>query len=118
MLYGTVEIGGQEYRVCTAASVNVNYYNVFHEDFISLMSSDSPQSAVTPFIQMAFIMIQRGEKTSEEVDRMTMKDYQKWLDGFTFGDLVNSLGDIQKLYLESTVGTVDSKKNSARQNAR
>ena len=112
MLYGNVKIGEKEYKMCSAASVNLTYYNIFHEDFMSLMNPDKPTESITPFIKMAFVMAMRGEKTKAEVDRMTIADYEAWLDEFTMGDLINAMGDIQTLYLGSSVGTIQSKKNS------
>lgn len=112
MLYGTIKIGEHEYKMCAAASVNLTYYNVFHEDFMAQMNPEEPTKAIEPFIKMAFCMAMRGEKSREEVKKLTIADYEKWLDEFTMGDLVNAMADIQNLYLGSTVGLADSKKNS------
>ena len=112
MLYGMVKIGDKEYRMCSAASVNVAYFNIFHEDFMSLMNPEEPTKAITPFIKMAFVMAMKGEKSRDEVDKLTKADYEAWLDEFTMGDLVNAIGDIQALYLGSSVSTAVSKKNS------
>lgn len=112
MLYGNVKIGEKTYKMCSAASVNLTYYNIFHEDFMSQMNPEKPTEALTPFIKMAFVMAMRGEKSRAEVDKLTVADYEAWLDEFTMGDLVNAMGDIQSLYLGSSVGLVESKKNS------
>ena len=115
MLYGTVKIGDKEYKMCSAASVNLTYFNIFHEDFMSLMNPEEPTKAIEPFIKMAFCMAMRGEKSRDEVKKLTIADYEAWLDEFTMGDLMNAMGDIQGLYLGSTQGTVASKKNSGEQ---
>ena len=112
MLYGTVKIGEKEYRMCSAASVNLAYFNIFHEDFMSLMNPEEPTKAITPFIKMAFVMVMKAEKSKDEINRLTTADYEAWLDEFTMGDLVNAMPDIQALYLGSSVGTIQSKKNS------
>ena len=112
MLFGNVKIGDKEYRMCAAASVNLAFLNIFHEDFMSQMNPSEPSKAIEPFIKMAFVMAMKGEKSNDEVRKLTMADYEKWLDQFTMGDLVNAIGDIQSLYLGSSVGLVDSKKNS------
>lgn len=118
MLYGTVKIGEKEYKMCSAASVNLTYFNIFHEDFMSLMNPEEPTKAITPFIKMAFVMAMQGEKSRDEVRKLTIADYEAWLDGFTMGDLINAMGEIQSLYLGSTQGTVASKKNSEEQTDR
>ncbi len=118
MLYGTVRIGDKDYKMCSAASVNLTYYNIFHEDFMALMNPDKPTEAITPFIKMAFVMAMKGEKSKEEIKKLTVSDYEEWLDEFTMGDLVNAIGDIQALYLGSSNGIVDSKKNSGEQTER
>ena len=113
MLYGIIKIGDKEYKMCAAASVNIAYYNIFHEDFISLMNPEEPTKAITPFIKMAFVMAMKGEKSREEMKKLTEADYEEWLDNFSFGDLVAAMGDIQSLYLGAAVGLVQSKKNNA-----
>lgn len=115
MLFGDIKIGEKTYRMCSAASVNLTYFNIFHEDFMTLMNPEEPTKAIEPFIKMAFCMAMRGEKSKEEVRKLTVSDYEAWLDGFTMGDLINAMGDIQSLYLGSSVGTVKSKKNSGAQ---
>lgn len=115
MIFSTIKIGDKDYRMCAAASVNIAYYNVFHEDFIALMNPDEPVKAITPFTKMAFIMNMKAEKTKEEMRKLSMADYEAWMDEFSFGDLVAAMADIQELYLGSAVGTVNSKKNSGEQ---
>ena len=112
MLYGKVKIGEKEYMMCCAASVNLDYYNIFHEDFITLMNPDEPTKAITPFTKMAFVMAMKGEKSREEMRKLTMEDYEKWMDEFSFGDLVSAIGEIQALYLGSAAGLVEAKKNT------
>ncbi len=112
MIFKVITIGDKEYKMCAAASVNIAYYNLFHEDFISLMNPDEPVKAITPFTKMAFIMNMKAEKTKEEMRKLTMSDYEAWMDNFSFGDLVAAMADIQELYLGSAEGSVNSKKNS------
>ena len=118
MLYGIVKIGEKEYKMCNAASVNLTYYNIFHEDFMSLMNPDEPSKAITPFIKMAFVMNMKAEKSKDEIRKLTVADYEAWMDEFTFGDLINAMTDIQGLYLGSSAGIVNSKKNSEGQTDR
>lgn len=118
MLYGDIKIGDKTYKMCSAASVNLTYFNIFHEDFMALMNPEEPNKAIEPFIKMAFVMAMRGEKSKEDVKKLTVADYEAWLDGFTMGDLISAMGDIQSLYLGSSVSTVASKKNSGEQTAR
>ena len=40
MMYQKITIGNKELMFCACASVNVCYFNVFHEDFIKALSSD------------------------------------------------------------------------------
>lgn len=115
MLYSDIKIGEKTYRMCAAASVNLTYLNIFHEDFMATMNPDEPTKAIEPFIRMAFCMAMRGEKSKDEVKKLTMADYDTWLDGFTMGDLVAAMGEIQSLYLGSSAGIVKSKKNSGGQ---
>lgn len=112
MLFKDIQIGEKAYRMCSAASVNLTYFNIFHEDFMALLNPDKPAEGITPFIKMAFVMAMRGERSKDEVKKLTIADYETWLDEFTMGDLMNAIGDIQGLYLASTNGVVESKKNS------
>lgn len=115
MIFKIVKIGDKEYRMCAAASVNIAYFNLFHEDFIALMNPDEPVKAITPFTKMAFVMNMKAEKTKEEMQKLTMADYEAWMDEFSFGDLVAAMADIQELYLGSATPSVNSKKNSEEQ---
>ena len=115
MIFKMIRIGDKEYMMCAAASVNIAYYNLFHEDFISLMNPDEPTKAITPFTKMAFIMNMKAEKSKDEMRKLTVADYEAWMDEFSFGDLVEAMADIQGLYLGSSNGTVNSKKNSEEQ---
>lgn len=112
MLYGNIKIGDREYKMCCAASVNLAYYNIFHEDFMSQMNPEEPTKAITPFTKMAFVMAMKGEKSKDEMRKLTAADYEAWMDEFSFGDLVAAMPQIQSLYLGSATGTVDAKKNN------
>ena len=59
---------------------------------------------------MAFVMAMKGEKSREQMRKLTMDDYAAWMDEFSFGDLVAAMGDIQSLYLGSAAGLVEAKK--------
>lgn len=111
MLYKNIKIGGNEYKMCSAASVNVVYQNIFNEDFISLIDMAHPESAVQPFFRMAFVMAKVGELGRKQANTLTADDYEDWMDEFTFADMMNAMDEIQVFYLESSNGTVDSKKN-------
>lgn len=111
MLYKNITIGDKEYKFCSAASINIVYQNIFHEDFLSLLDMDHPETAVTPFTKMAFIMAKVGELGRKQANTLTKDDYEDWLDEFSFADLMNAMEDIQIFYLEASKGAVDSKKN-------
>lgn len=117
MLYGNIKIGDKEYRMCCAASVNLAYYNIFHEDFMSLMNPETPSQAITPFTKMAFVMAMKGVKSKDEMKKLTIADYEAWMDEFSFGDLVAAMPEIQSLYVGSASGLVDAKKNTDEPNA-
>ena len=112
MLYSNIKIGDKEYKMCCAASVNLAYYNIFHEDFMSQMNPDEPSKAITPFTKMAFVMAMKGEKSKDEMKKLTMADYENWMDEFSFGDLVAAMPQIQSLYLGSASTLVEAKKNT------
>ena len=97
--------------MCSAASINVCYQNIFNEDFISLLDTNHPETAMMPFMKMAFVMAKVGELGRKQANTMTKDDYEDWLDEFSFADLMNAMGDIQTFYLESSACAVDSKKN-------
>lgn len=111
MLYSKVKIGDEEVLLCCAASVTVCYYNIFHEDFMAMMSKE--ESITGAFTKMAFVMAKFGELGSRKaVSKLTVDDYGDWLDKFTFGDLTNALPAIQEVFMSSAQETVTSKKNS------
>lgn len=111
MMYTKLKVGAEELTLCACASVNVCYFNVFHEDFIKMISSDEGL-ATSAMMKMAFIMAEFGRLNDrKKVNRLTEDNYCDWLDQFTTGELVAALPEIQNFYMASTTGTVDSKKN-------
>lgn len=113
MLYKNINIGGNTYKMCAAASVNIVYQNIFNEDFLVKLNTEHPESSILPFMQMAFVMAKVGELGRKQANTLTKEDYEDWLDEFTFSDLIAAMEDIQTLYLQSSSGTLDSKKNKS-----
>lgn len=111
MLYKTIKIGEKEYKMCSSASVNICYQNIFNEDFISLLDMSHPETVVQPFFRMAFVMAKVGELGRKTANTLTKDDFEDWMDEFSFADLMTALDEIETFYLESSNGTVDSKKN-------
>ena len=111
MLYKNITIGDKEYKFCSAASINICYQNIFNEDFLSLLDMDHPETAMMPFMRMAFVMAKVGELGRKQANTLTKDDYEDWLDEFSFADLMKAMEDIQLFYLESSDGAVGSKKN-------
>lgn len=111
MLYKNITIGDKEYKLCSAASINIVYQNIFREDFLSLLDMDHPETSIMPFMKMAFVMVKVGELGRKQANTLTKDDYEDWLDEFSFADLMNAMEDIQMFYLEASAGAVDSKKN-------
>lgn len=110
-MYQNMKVGAKELTLCACASVNVCYFNVFHEDFIKMISSDEGL-ATSAMMKMAFIMAEFGRLNDrKKVNRLTEDNYCDWLDQFTTGELVEALPAIQGFYMASTTGMVDSKKN-------
>ena len=111
MMIKKMKVGAEELTFCACASVNVCYFNVFHEDFIKMISSDEGIAA-TCMMKMAFIMAEFGRLNDRKaVNRLTEDNYCDWLDQFTTGELVAALPEIQTFYMASTGTTVGSKKN-------
>lgn len=111
MMYKKMKVGAEELTFCACASVNVCYFNVFHEDFIKMISSDEGIAA-TCMMKMAFIMAEFGRLNARKaVNRLTEDNYCDWLDQFTTGELVAALPEIQSFYMASTGTTVGGKKN-------
>ena len=118
MMYKKMKVGAEELTFCACASVNVCYYNVFHEDFIKMISTDEGL-ATSAMMKMAFIMAEFGRLNDrKQVNRLTEDNYCNWLDQFTTGELVAALPEVQAFYMASNATTVDSKKNSAEQNVK
>lgn len=116
MMYQKINIGEHELMFCACASVNVCYFNIFHEDFIKLISSDEGL-ATSAMMKLAFVMAEFGRLNDrKQVNRLTEDNYCDWLDQFTTGELVNALPEIQAFYMSSTQSTVSAKKNSAEPN--
>ena len=112
MMYKKMMIGDVEQVFCSCASVNVCYYNVFHEDFIKQISSDNGL-AMASMMKMAFIMAKFGETNDRKaVNRLTEDNYCDWLDQFTTGELIEALPAVQEFYLNSAEGTIEAKKNN------
>ena len=112
-MYQKITIGDVELMFCACASVNVCFNNIFHEDFIKMISTDEGL-ATSAMMKMAFVMAKFGETNDRKaVNRLTEDDYCAWLDQFTTGELIEALPQIQTLYMNSNQGSVDAKKNSA-----
>ena len=113
MIYNKLPIGEKEYTFCACASVNVCYANIFHEDFIKLLSTGAEGEMASAFVKMAFVMAKYGELNDRKaVNQLTEDDYENWLDEFTTGDLIEALPEIQAFYMKSYKPAVDSKKNT------
>ncbi len=111
-MYKKIAIGNVELMFCANGSVNVCYYNVFHEDFIKEISSESGMETST-MMKMAFIMAKFAELGDRKaVNRMTEDNYCDWLDQFSIGELIEALPAIQEFYMSSSRGSADAKKNS------
>lgn len=116
MMYQKIKVGAEDLTFCACASVNVCYFNVFHEDFIKMISSDEGL-ATSCMMKMAFIMAEFGRLNDRKlVNRLTEDNYCDWLDQFTTGELTGALPEIQAFYMASNGQSVDSKKNNAGQN--
>lgn len=116
MMYKKFEIGGQEILMCACASVNVCYHNVFHEDFIKMITTDEGL-ATSSMMKMCFIMAKFGELNDRKaVNRLTEDDYCDWLDQFSTGDIVEALPAVQDFYMASSGSSVTAKKNNAELN--
>ena len=116
MLFSTIKIGDTPVRVCTASSINLCYYNIFHHDFMKAMT-DEEGMPTTAVMQMAFVMAKFGELGNRKaVSKLTTEDFGDWLDQFDNGDLLQALQQFEELYMASNGGTVDSKKNSVEPN--
>lgn len=111
MLYKNIQIGEHEYKMCSAASVNIVYQNIFNDDFLAKLDINNPGASVLPFMRMAFVMAKVGELGRKQANTLTPDDYENWMDEFTFADLMAAMEEIQVFYLESSAGTVDAKKN-------
>ena len=111
MLYKNITIGGNEYKFCAAASVNIVYQNIFNDDFLSRLDMDNPGAAILPFMKMAFVMAKVGELGRKQANTLTVDDYEAWMDEFSFADIMNAMEEIQIFYLQSSNGAVDAKKN-------
>ena len=115
MMYQKIAVGNTELEFCACASVNVCYYNVFHEDFIKAISNDGMEA--TTMMKMAFIMAKFAELNDRKaVNRQTEDDYCNWLDQFSIGDLIEALPSIQEFYMGTATGSASAKKNSAEPN--
>ncbi len=116
MMYKKMKVGAEELTFCACASVNVCYFNVFHEDFIKMISTDEGLAA-SCMMKMAFIMAEFGRLNDrKKVNRLTEDNYCDWLDQFTTGELTNALPAIQAFYMDSNGQSVDSKKNKEEPN--
>lgn len=112
MLFNKVKIGDQEILVCSSASINIIYWNIFHEDFLMQMAKEDG-APMQSFMKMAFVMAKMGELCDRrKVNKLTVEDYADWIEQFANGDLLNALPDIQAAYMSSAVTAVNSKKNS------
>lgn len=116
MMYQKIAVGDTEVEFCACASVNVCYWNIFHEDFLKEISSGNGLEASTT-MKMAFVMAKFAELNDRKaVNRMTEDNYCDWLDQFTTGELVEALPAIQDFYMQAAKGSTNAKKNSAEPN--
>lgn len=113
MMYKKMMVGDVELMFCACASINVCFSNIFHDDFIRMISSDEGL-ATSAMLKMAFVMAKFGETNDRKaVNRLTEDDYCNWLDQFTTGELIEALPTIQAFYMGANESSVNAKKNSA-----
>lgn len=112
MLFETLSIGDKTIKVCTCASINLCYWNIFHEDFMKSITAEDG-TPTTAMMQMAFVMAKFGELGNRKaVNKLTVDDFGDWLDQFGNGELLTVLSQFEDLYMASNSSGASSKKNS------
>lgn len=108
-----IKMGDQHVVMCSTALAPITYRRIFGGDLIKEIQSFSDADeygteAFTTYARLGFVFAKRAE--GAEMSALTEKDFEDWLDGFTFMDLTNAIGDIAELYVESSRGSSKAKK--------
>lgn len=108
-----IKIGDKYVVMCATALTPITYRQIFGGDLIKEVQSFSDAgeydtSAFTTYARLGFVFAKRAE--GAEMSALTEKDFEDWLDDFTFMDVTNAIGDIAELYVESSRGSSKAKK--------
>lgn len=113
-MFNVVKIGDKDVPMLSAASVDLYYSAVFHEDPLKVQTNATDYSeAIGFYYRMGFIMAKFAEvKSRKGMQEITSDDYAEWLDQFDRRDLMEALEAIQGTYDGQSVTYADAKKNT------
>lgn len=100
---GTIKINDKSYEAVANAASPYLYRKIFTEDFILAFDPEKPQPAL--FEKMFFVMVKQAEMPIDDVLKLGMDDYYKFLMEFEPLDIVMAVEQISDLYFSNTKGT-------------
>lgn len=107
-MYKEVIIGTDKVPMMTNALTPKRAFEFFHEDFLVYVGQELTQGQVFDLAsKIGFIMAKRAEEA--DFSKLTEADFNNWLEGFDFGDLMEAAADIIGLWVSTTKGSVTPK---------
>lgn len=107
-----INIGGVVVPMCATALAPIQYRNVFGEDLIKqaqeYADGDFGVGAYELYAKLGFIFAKRAE--GADISKISLKDFEAWMEEFSFLDICEAAGDIATLYTASSKGTSNPKK--------
>lgn len=111
-MFDTIKIGARDVRLNSVAYCDIVYRQIFHEDPTRLQyAKDFDEPMLINFLErMAFVMAMCADKSLAELRKLNEDAFLEWLMQFGRTELLNSLGEVRRVYEEQMTTESESKK--------
>lgn len=112
-----INIGEAAIPMRATAATALRYREVFKEDLLARLDTArkdlSSYGNIELYERLAYIMAASAD--NKDMSKLSAADFDKWLDGFEFVDMINAGVDIMNLYYGNKETTSTAKKKNAGQ---
>lgn len=107
-MYKEIVIGEKTVPMMATALTPKLAYEFFNEDFLAAIGKEIESGkSIDMAAKIGFIMAKRAG--DHDMKKLQPSDFEKWLDGFALGDIIEAAPDIIDLYLSSTKPNISPK---------
>ncbi len=100
-MYREIVIGEKTVPMMCTALTPKTAYEFFNQDFLSVIGKDLDGGQLVDLAEkLGFVMAMRA--ADRDMKKLQESDFDKWLDGLEFGDLMEAASEIVGLYVATT----------------